>query len=392
MAHLAPHFFTVLCSAIAQLSIPGSDIGRPLETSVSREEWAFQTILGIVLAGLLNEANIHETGIWIAAGYRLMLDHCPAHIDDSHREWRKLFSGIQIVDLEHSSLHLSCPVIPIEAPLPVLRMSPHDQLYKLSRMMHTGLSHFTGRRLPTIWSCFADNTGLNNRSLTTDFTAIDSALIRDWARQLDDWLLEFNGKVTESEQSSKLVFRQYVLHRLLVLSIYHPARSGNLWLSSITSNEQEELLQSARATLKLHLHDDSIWSNWDLIIITWAALIVIQGIQGGAGEMDGKSSPSMPCLFGCLWYQDRAITSANSLIDMRNIRIHLDMLKRKNEPEPKPSLCDKLIARLEDSLHDVSTPDFTNSQQGHEPVMDPNFDYSWQIFDQVSLQQINFPA
>ena len=77
---------------------------------------------------------------------------------------------------------------------------------------------------------------------------------------------------------------------------------------------------------------------------------------------------------------------------MRNIRIHLDMLKRKNEPEPKPSLCDKLIARLEDSLHDVSTPDFTNSQQGHEPVMDPNFDYSWQIFDQVSLQQINFPV
>lgn len=286
---LAPHFFTVLCNAIAQLSIPGSAIGTPPEPSAAKDEWAFQTVLGIVLAGLLTEANVRETGNWIAVGYRIMLDFCPAHADDTSREWRKLFCGIQIVDLEHSSLHLSCPVIPIEAPLPTLRMSPLDQLYKLSRMMHTGLSHFTGRRLPTIWSCFTEDQSPYNRSATTNFTAIDGVLIRDWARQLDDWLLEFSGKYTQPDSNSKLVFRQYVLHRLLVLSIYCPARSGNLWLSTASSNEQDELLQSARATLKLHLHDDSIWSNWDLIIITWAAHIVLQGIQAGFGEMDGKN-------------------------------------------------------------------------------------------------------
>ncbi|KAL6924017.1 hypothetical protein ACHAPO_006555 [Fusarium lateritium] len=361
MVEIAPHFFTVLCTAIAQLSIPSSEIGRPIETSVSREEWAFQTVLGIVLAGLLTEGNIRETGNWISVGYRLMLDYCPAHVDDTSREWRKLFSGIQIVDLEHSSIHLAYPVIPIEAPLEVLRMSPLDQLYKLSRMMHTGLSHFTGRRLPTIWSCFEDSR-VENNNFTTSFTAIDGILIRDWAKQLDDWLVEFNGKTPEPDQSSKLVLRQYVLHRLLVLSIYHPARSGSLWSQSITSHEQEELLLSARATLKLHQHDDSIWSNWDLIIITWAALIVLQGIQGGIGEIE----------------------------DMTNIKLHLDILKQKNEP--KPSLCDKLIARLEESLQEVSTPDFSYVQPAHSSVMDPSFDYTWQIFDQVNLQQIQFPG
>ncbi|KAL4728199.1 hypothetical protein ACLX1H_004940 [Fusarium chlamydosporum] len=338
-----------------------SEIGRPIELSVSREEWAFQTVLGIVLAGLLTEGNIRETGNWISVGYRLMLDYCPAHVDDTSREWRKLFSGIQIVDLEHSSIHLAYPVIPIEAPLATLRMSPLDQLYKLSRMMHTGLSHFTGRRLPTIWSCFEDSR-LDSHNFTTSFTAIDGILIRDWAKQLDDWLVEFNGKTPEPDQSSKLVLRQYVLHRLLVLSIYHPARSGNLWSQSITSHEQEELLLSARATLKLHQHDDSIWSNWDLIIITWAALIVLQGIQGGIGELE----------------------------DMTNIKLHLDILKQKNEP--KPSLCDKLISRLEESLQEVSTPDFSYIQPAHSSVMDPSFDYTWQIFDQVNLQQIHFPG
>ncbi|KAG5661746.1 hypothetical protein KAF25_003985 [Fusarium avenaceum] len=361
VVEIAPHFFVILCNAIAQLSIPSSEIGSPSDPSVSREEWAFQTVLGIVLAGLLTEGNIRETGNWIAVGYRLMLDYCPAHVDDTSREWRKLFSGIQIVDLEHSSIHLSYPVIPIEAPLATLRMSPLDQLYKLSRMMHTGLSHFTGRRLPTICSCFEESTlGMNGS--TTSFTAIDGILIKDWAKQLDDWLTEFNGNMTEPDQSSKLVLRQYVLHRLLVLSIYHPARSGNLWSQTITSNEQEELLLSARATLKLHQHDDSIWSNWDLIMITWAALIVLQGIQGGVGELE----------------------------DLGNIRTHLDILKQKNEP--KPSLCDKLITRLEDSLQDVSTPDFSYVQPSHPSVMDPAFDYSWQIFDQVNLQQFNFPG
>jgi len=76
---------------------------------------------------------------------------------------------------------------------------------------------------------------------------------------------------------------------------------------------------------------------------------------------------------------------------MTNIKLHLNILKQKNEP--KPSLCDKLIARLEESLQEVSTPDFTSYvQPAHPSVMDPSFDYTWQIFDQVNLQHIQFPG
>ncbi|CRG84304.1 hypothetical protein PISL3812_01605 [Talaromyces islandicus] len=286
MEEIAPHYFVVLCNAIAQLCIPCSEISTIPPDS---EEWAFQTILGIVIAGLLTEATVRETGVWISIAYRLIMEHCPAHIDETSREWRKLFSGVQILDLEHASLHLSCPVIPIESPLPRLQTSHQDQLYRLSRMMHTGLTHFTGRGLPTIWSCFTGQVSAT-ANMANKFTAIDAAVIRDWARQLDEWLVEFSTESEGSQEDLRVVFRQYVLHRLVVLSIYHPARGFDPWSNSITPQEQHELLLSARATLKLHSHDDSIWSNWDLVMITWAALIVVQGIEGGAGEPDGKLS------------------------------------------------------------------------------------------------------
>ncbi|KAK8048218.1 hypothetical protein PG994_009948 [Apiospora phragmitis] len=393
VAELAPHYFAVLCNAIAQLSIPNSEIGRPPDGADEAEEWAFQTVLGIILAGLLTEAYVRETGVWISVAYRLILEHCPPHADDGGphrygcaREWRRLFSGCQIVDLEHASLHLSCPVIPIEAPLPALRISPRDQLYRLSRMMHTGLAHFTGRGLPTIWSCFTRESPPPDAvmSATCSFSAVDAAVIRDWARQLDEWLVDFSSNSSASvshdpssssssvtsaaamsEQDRTLVFRQYVLHRLVVLSIYHPARGCNLYSNSITPNEQFELLLSARATLRLHLNDKSIWSNWDFVMITWAALIVLQAVEGGAGELD----------------------------DLTNIRIHLDMLRQTNEP--RPSLRAMLVARLEQSLESVQTPSPTalrDPLQQPPLPLSPAFDYSWQIFDQASLQQMTYPA
>ncbi|KAJ0415156.1 hypothetical protein BJY00DRAFT_305108 [Aspergillus carlsbadensis] len=357
VAGLAPHYFTVLCSAISQLCIPGSEIGKTPEDT---EEWAFQTVLGIILAGLLTEATVRETGIWISIAYRLILEHCPAHIDDTSRKWRKLFSGVQIIDLEHASLHLSCPVIPIESPLPGLQTSQRDQLYRLSRMMHTGLTHFAGRGLPTIWSCFTSDvsTAVN---LTSNFTAVDTAVIRDWARQLDEWLVEFSQTSEGSDQDLKLVFRQYVLHRLVVLSIYHPVRGCNLWSNSITPREQHELLLSARATLKLHSHDDSIWSNWDQIIITWAALIVLQGIEGGTGDPD----------------------------DLTSIQIHLEMLKQM--AGPNPSLRDILVARLESSLANAQMPPANLPPHAYDDLtMMGSAEPSWQIFDQSSLEHMMY--
>ena len=287
-AELSPYYFQILTNSISQLLVPDSAFGRPSNIGSAVEEWAFQSVLGIVLAGLLNEASIPETGLWISVAYRLVLEHCPPHIDEDSREWRKLFSGVQIVDLEHASLHLSCPIIPIESPLPRLRIPHRDQLYRLSRMMHTGLTHFTGRGLPTIWSSFQHGQR-QELSLESSFTAVDAAVIRDWARQLDEWLEEFSQASEGSQHNRDLVFRQYVLHRLVVLSIYHTAQGCDLWSNNITPREQHELLLSARATIRLHLHDETIWANWDLVMITWAALILLQGLEGNAGEPDGTN-------------------------------------------------------------------------------------------------------
>lgn len=63
--------------------------------------------------------------------------------------------------------------------------------------------------------------------------------------------------------------RQYSLHRLLVLSIYHPARGFDLFASNVASAERHELLLSARATLRLLKDDKGIWANWDLVVSYW---------------------------------------------------------------------------------------------------------------------------
>ncbi|KAJ6781653.1 hypothetical protein PWT90_01403 [Aphanocladium album] len=358
-AALAPGYFKVLSCAIAQLSIPGSELAIPFDNPATSEAIAFHSVLGLVLASLLNEANVRETGLWISIAYNLILEHCPPQIDENIFDWPKIFKGVQIVDLEHASLHLTCPVVPIEPPFPALQIPHHDPLYRLSRMMHTGLSRFSGRGLPTIWSCFTNKFGSGVPS-SIPFTPIDAAVIRDWARSLDDWLVEFAKAGDETDHQRTLVFRQYVLHRLVVLSIYHPARGCNLQSNSITMHEQHELLVSARATLKLHLNDKSIWSNWDLVMITWAALIVLQGVEAGAGEQD----------------------------DFQNIRIHLELLRDTNEP--KPCLREKLAARLEQQLDSLHTPSPSTAQQ--VPIdMSQGLDYSWQLFDHALIEQVMDP-
>lgn len=85
---------------------------------------------------------------------------------------------------------MSCPIIPQQAPLSRLHISSEDDIYSLTQMMHTGLTHFTGRGLPTIWSCFSASQ--ERPHLTDSLTAVDAAIIRDWAVQLDRWLQRFN--------------------------------------------------------------------------------------------------------------------------------------------------------------------------------------------------------
>ena len=294
-AALAPQYFAIMSCAVAQLSIPDSEIGGALNSGDGAEEHAYQVVIGLVLAGLLNEGRVRETGIWISIAYRLVLENCPPQVDERFCDWRRLFNGVQIVDLEHASLHLSSPAVPIEPPLAALQVPHKDQLYRLSRMMHMGLSHFSGRGLPTIWSCFAHD-GSGAAPSADAFSPVDAAIIREWARNLDEWLMEFSKGGDTLDQERKTVFRQYVLHRLVVLSIFLPAKGCNLYAGGISLKEQHELLISARATLKLHSNDKSIWSNWDLVIISWAALIIIHAIAAGVGEPDGAFPPLFSCL------------------------------------------------------------------------------------------------
>lgn len=66
------------------------------------------------------------------------------------------------------------------------------------------------------------------------------------------------------------------------------------------------------------------------------------------------------------------------------------MLKQTNEP--KPSLRDKLVTRLEQSLKGVQAPTpNTFADPMSMTAIDSNLDYTWQIFDQSSLQQMAYP-
>lgn len=59
---------------------------------------------------------------------------------------------------------------------------------------------------------------------------------------------------------------QYQLHKLFVLSLYHPVRGVDLSHKSVLSAERKELLTAAREALQLQRMGMSIWSNWDLVV------------------------------------------------------------------------------------------------------------------------------
>lgn len=102
LAALAPEYFRATCCAISGLSIP--EIFKNTTTVSSDatsicptpEQTAFQNVLGLILAGLISEAFVDLTGIWISIGYRLLLDYCPVYVDHSANRWRQLFSGLQV--------------------------------------------------------------------------------------------------------------------------------------------------------------------------------------------------------------------------------------------------------------------------------------------------------
>ncbi|KAB8074849.1 hypothetical protein BDV29DRAFT_116141 [Aspergillus leporis] len=372
LASLAGGYFMATCNAIAELITPTlpnavsrfiSKQGDSDPPSCKDEDKVFQNILGLIMASLISEAYIETTDKWIAIAYRLLLDRCTTDLDDTAQDWRGLFSGIQVIDIEHASMHMCYPLLPKQPPTPALQQlnSQEGDAYRgLSQMMHQGLSHFVGRGLPTIWS-FVSATGVDTMTgVRTPFTDEDSRVIRLWARRLDDWLVRYNGtsQPSASDRQGILILLQYHLHKLYVLSIYHPARGFDLSSANITPAERHELLVSARAVLRLRQDDASIWSNWDLIMITWAAMLLLRGVEDGMTHQD----------------------------DLGIIQTHLSSLKRSDLSVP--SIHGVLADRLQSGMQSMHTPPDMGPELSFPP---PNMDYSWTIFDQEIMSLANPP-
>jgi hypothetical protein len=93
-------------------------------------------------------------------------------------------------------MHMCYPLLPRQPPIPALQQldSQHDSAFRgLSQMMHQGLSHFVGRKLPTIWSFVSARESDALSSVGTPFTEKDCQVIRLWAKKLDEWLVQYNG-------------------------------------------------------------------------------------------------------------------------------------------------------------------------------------------------------
>ncbi|KAJ5747911.1 uncharacterized protein N7511_009607 [Penicillium nucicola] len=373
LASLEKTYFAATCRAIAELVAPSLQPFSSQTTlheddqhdisSQSKTQTAFHNILGLIMASLSSEAYIDATGMWISMAYRIWLDHCPAEMNATMHDWRGLFSGLQVIDIEHASMHMSYPLVPRHAPAPgIQRLDSHqgNAFQGLAEMMHYGLSHFVGRGLPTIWASINTNETDIITAVRTPFTENDSQVIRVWARKLDDWLVRYNGssQPTPSDRQGILILLQYHLHKLYVLSIYHPARGFDLSSTDISSVERHELLVSARAVLRLREDDASIWSNWDLVMITWAAILLLRGVEDGMTHQD----------------------------DLHLIQSHLQSLERTNQSAA--SIHTVLFRRLESSMQAMHTPPDTSAALA---LPGPIANESWTIFDQEIMALANPP-
>ncbi|OOQ88392.1 hypothetical protein PEBR_13737 [Penicillium brasilianum] len=374
LAAMESGYFAATCSAIAELVTPclkrshvdltGSYTDEDSSNALKiQKDKAFHNILGLIMASLSSEAYIDATGSWIAIAYRLWLDHCPSDMDASISDWRGLFCGLQVIDIEHASMHMTHPLLPRQPPKSGIQRldNYHGNAFQgLADMMHYGLSHFVGKGLPTVWCTINADISANISTPHSSFSDHDSDVIRLWARKLDDWLVRYNGtsQPSASDRQGILILLQYHLHKLFVLSIYHPARGFDLSSAKIAPVERHELLVSARAVLRLRQDDASIWSNWDLIMITWAAMLLLRGVEDGMTHQD----------------------------DLHLIQAHLRSLERSHQSAA--SIHTVLSQRLESSMQAMHTPPDTSSALAFPG---PMVDDSWTIFDQEIMSLANPP-
>ncbi|ORX36111.1 hypothetical protein BD324DRAFT_657055 [Kockovaella imperatae] len=327
-AELSPFYHASAANAIAQLAVPSKDPGF-----VYSDAQDLQDALGIIVMGLLSEAWVNTTGIWISMAYQIVLSGAAKCDKAKLKEWRGLYEGLRVVDIEHASLNMAYPVLPLLCPIPSLEHitpeadTPRQAWTHLTTIMHVGLSHFSGRHIRTIMeTVLVDSTRVRPPASPS---SSDLRSIKGWANELDAWLMKYH-KPSKFQQrgpsEANVMLLQYQLHKLFVLFIYNSVTNGARSGDSKASSDEDDLLSAARAALRIQRLGMAVWSNWDLVLITLAAFIVI----------DHFKMLTQP--------EDRLLVQG-----------HINALQATSQP--RPNLRSTLASRLESRMQlELTTP------------------------------------
>ncbi|KAL7418650.1 hypothetical protein Q5752_006333 [Cryptotrichosporon argae] len=335
LATFQPVYLQAFARAVGALAVPAYELNAPSRPARARDDEErqnmarekFHDVLGIILVALTIMGRADNViGLWLSTAYRLLLDGVVNDGGDRTTEWRGLWEGLRIVEMEHSSIHLLCPTLPLQPPDPPfanVAAGPNavSAIGELITMMQAKLPLFVGQGLPTIWervSCM----GMPASGPTRIPGAFDA--IREWAGSVDEWYARYAAQTINATPFVRsLILLNCHLHKLLALSILStPGPEHEPRLDA----HYAEMLASARLLLRIVATGFEVWSSWDLVMITHGSLILLEAVCGGAGQPN----------------------------DLNLIQNHLNSLTSLHNSAP--GLRRILSRKLEDSLQGVRTP------------------------------------
>lgn len=90
-AQLAPFYRTAAARAIAELAIP-SEHAEAERTDAED----LHNALGIIITGIMSEAWVETTGVWISMAYQMILSGATRSVGARSIEWRGLYEGLRV--------------------------------------------------------------------------------------------------------------------------------------------------------------------------------------------------------------------------------------------------------------------------------------------------------